>query len=147
MIECVVMAFLAGARQRIGSEQEGAGFLLTRKVRRRADLSMTEHNLELARALGLAPRERGVAISLRPEEIAFGERFWHAHAGPAGVRRVALHPSAQWLGQLHCWPAPRFARLARELTGQTGASIALLGSPSEEGPVPGSRPRRMNRAW
>ena len=131
MIECVLMAFLSGARQRIGIEQEGAGLLFTVKVPRQAHLSATEHNLELARALGLRPRRAAAEISLRPEELRFGQRFWEAHAQPAGRPRVAFHPGAQWAARLRCWPASRFAALGRALVAQTGSPIALLGGPSE----------------
>lgn len=128
-----LLALRLRARRRIGYRRDGRGWLLRPGVTPPGPDDIPSHEsfyyLELLRRAGLiaalpqdSPALR-VPLMPAPAEVA----AWKDKLGAAPV--AAIHAGSAF-GTAKCWPAPRFAALARELAGR-GVTVALIGSASE----------------
>jgi heptosyltransferase I len=129
LLKSGVLAWLSGARERVGlGSREGSQWLMTRTFPRGGDPErIGSEYLYLAERLGLP---------VEPFEMA-------VHYGAAEARRAACLIETQGLRagyavicpfttrpQKH-WLAPRWAELARRLTGELGLPVVMLGGPGD----------------
>lgn len=121
------LAFLSGAKRRVGHAAEGRGLLLTRAVRRAPDHSpRPQVYLDLAQTAGAAPaREWGFILRVSPEELARADALLGARG--AG-KRVGLAPGS--VAPSRRWPEDRYAALADRLA-EMGHQAVLLGGPND----------------
>jgi ADP-heptose:LPS heptosyltransferase len=146
-----VLAFLSGARRRIGfhaffGEGPYRGDLLTHRVLYNPHLHTSRTFASLVWALDVDP-ERLPTIDSEPpdcappppfvpspEEAAEAVRMLDGFGVPAGARLVLLNPNAGDLLPLRKWPSGNYADLARRLLGQDARLwVAFTGS-GEESP-------------
>jgi heptosyltransferase-2 len=140
--EAALLAWLGGARLRIGYATHGRSLLLTHALKRCAPPRHQTHDyLELVAAseeicLGASgePRESKTLIpSLRasPEQTSAAEALLQRYQ-IAGKQRllVALNAGAT-NSRAKCWPADHFAALADTLIRELGAQVILLGARAE----------------
>jgi len=126
-----VLLFLAGAGRVVAFDtpaQHRAG-LATHKVRYDDTQHAADSFLALARAAGVTgPPEGGVEIELLAAARA---RAWARAGGRDGRPLVLLHPGSGDNFTGRRWPAARFAELARRLTDETDAVVAVTGTRAE----------------
>ena len=128
--DAAALAFLGGARYRVGYATDHRSFLLTHALEPPpADTHHVEVFLAIARALGCTIEDPFPSFHLRDEDrrratVILDEADF---AGEAPL--VALHPGAS--KEPRAWHAERFAELGRRLTTSYGSHLVLLGSRSE----------------
>ncbi len=133
-----LLVALARIPRRIGYDRDGRGSLLTdRLLPRRAKgqflpVPMIDYYLGIARYLGAANPDPGMAVFTRPEQDARVDRLLAAHGLPADSDRplVILNPGANY-GDAKIWPAERFAAVGDRCAQEFHAVLAVSGSPRE----------------
>lgn len=133
MLECAVIAWLIGARHRIGFDQEGAGFLHTHKQPFSGVLPILEQNLRLLEPLGIELREARLRLRI-PEPARAFAADWYARHAPPGALRFVVHPWASSHSEFRAWPFPRYAELIERLVEERNAVVLVVGSESEATP-------------
>jgi len=124
-----LIAFLTGARERIGFDTEGRSFLLTMKVPYRQDQHEVDNFLDVLRADGVPVRDDYLETWITPEESsAAGDILVREGVGP-GEKLVLVHPFAAT--PQRGWHLEDFAHLAQLLQEQ-GLRVGILGSPREK---------------
>ena len=124
-LSSAIIAYLTGARERIGFDTEGRGFLLTTRVPYRHDRHEVENFLEVLRADGIAVADDYLEIWTEPkEEEAVRQLMLKEGIGP-GEKLVALHPFSAVVER--GWPLENFASLAQRLSGETGCRSVIVG--------------------
>jgi len=119
------IAFLSGARERIGFDTEGRGFLLTRRVPYRNDRHEVLNFLDVLRADGVPVVDDRLEAWISPEEAGFAEAFLAERGVAPGERVVAIHPFCA--NQTRAWHEDGFVATANALQERSGARILLLG--------------------
>jgi heptosyltransferase-2 len=116
------IAWLSGARRRIGYRESAAPFYYSERVRRPPDRHETGRILALAEALGIE------GTNPRPDvALSDGER--EAARAAAGKQRYAvISPSSVWPTKR--WPAEGFAAVGDYLRGR-GYAVVITGSGNE----------------
>ncbi len=128
--EAAVVARWAGARERIGYNRDGRGWLLTRAVEvPREKVHERFYYLELLRRSGL--------IDTYDPEAPVRLQSIRAERG----NRIGVSPGAAF-GSAKRWFPERFAEAAAIVAKQRGASVALFGS-AEEAPLVGQVERDL----
>jgi heptosyltransferase-2 len=133
--EAAAIAYLAGARERIGYARDGRGFLLTRAIAVPKPGEIPRHEsfyyLELLRRAGILD-EMPVNDLIRLEcasaaRSAGLERFRRLGMGNSVI---GVSPGAAY-GTAKRWLPERFAESANRVANELGASVAIFGSKSE----------------
>lgn len=127
-----LLAWMAGARVRVGYDRNRRGFLLTHKVEpHREDgvirpVYMTTEYIHLVTSLGCEDDGRGLELRLAPAPIKHAQTF-------LGERcpRIGIAPGAAF-GPSKLWPAERYAHVADALIEKTGGTCVMLTGPGEE---------------
>jgi heptosyltransferase II len=135
--EAAWLAWRAGIPERIGYARDARGPLLTKPipVPRPDEIPAHEANyyLELLRRAGwieALPKLAPVRLRLAPDTVERAEQFLLSAGCPASSLRVAFGAGAAY-GTAKCWPANRYADLARRLVAEYGARVLLFGAASE----------------
>ncbi len=140
--EAALLAFLGGAKIRIGYDTQGRGALLTHKLKHGAaqrNRHQTNDYLDLVTAaervcLGhesAAERNNIPALLANAEQRHAAAQLLHRWDLRPGTRKlIALNVGAT-NSRAKCWPEDRFAALADRLVTELDAHILLLGAVSE----------------
>jgi len=135
---CNLIAYLSGARYRIGrkSERKRFSFTLTHGVRSR-DPKGTKHesdrSMDLVRLIGAESEDRELILYLSEEERAWAGDFLHRQSievSDGSPPIVGIHPGGSSFDKL--WPAENFGEVANRLIQKFGAKIMLFGGPGED---------------
>ena len=119
-----LIAFLSGARKRVGFATEGRGFLLTRSVPYNADRHEVLNFLEVLRADGVPVIDDYLESWLTPDEVKRGDEILAA-AGVAPDEPLAMiHPYASFPPR--GWHQNDYAALSHLLAGK-GFRVVVLG--------------------
>ncbi|MCM2356559.1 MAG: glycosyltransferase family 9 protein [Geobacteraceae bacterium] len=121
-LSSALMAFLASARERIGFDTEGRGFLLTRRLPYRHDRHEVENFLEVLKVDGIPVVDDHLESWLTADEMLEAEQLI---APAAGARLLAIHPFSSTGGR--SWPLEDFARVATALHASYGFCPVVLG--------------------
>lgn len=124
-----LIAFLTGARERIGFDTEGRGFLLTRKVSYKQDQHEVDNFLDVLRADGVPVRDDYLETWITPEESSAASEILVREGVAPGEKLVLVHPFAAT--PQRGWHLEDFARLSH-LFQEQGLRIGILGSPREK---------------
>jgi len=130
------LAWLAGAKRRVGFNRDGRGWLLTDRVSpkpKRVPHPVIDEYLRLAAHLGCDATSRAMELATLPADEARLNEFWSgrdAHLRQAGV--VCLNPGGAFGSAKH-WPAASFARLAQRVVDELGRTVLVLCGPAERG--------------
>jgi heptosyltransferase-2 len=133
--DAALTVWLAGIPERIGYRRDGRGMLLTRAIPVPEPGDIPRHErfyyLELLRRAGLIERfpECG---AIRLDGITEARQAGAAHLSALGVAApvIGISPGAAY-GDAKRWLAERFAESGRQLAGELGASVLVLGSAAE----------------
>ena len=125
-------AFLTGARERIGIDDEARGGLLTRRVRipwPARSRHLFEEFAAIAAAAGARPPDAAPRIAISAEAREGAWRLLETHGARRGERFVALSPGAAF-GPAKRWPSERFAELGARVA-SSGVGVVLVGGPAD----------------
>lgn len=129
-LSSAIIALLSGARERVGFDTEGRGFLLTRRVPYRHDRHEVLNFLEVLRADGVPVLDDYLeSWSTEDERLKADELLANEGFAP-GERFALIHPFAA-IPQ-RGWHLDDFAELASRLR-EEGLRVAVLGAPRERG--------------
>lgn len=126
------LAWLSGARNRVGVGRGGRGILLTRTVPRYREegkpvprYTALEY-LELAAAFGAESDGEGLELAAAPEEMAAVATYLEPGRPVVGIAPgAAFGPSKRWLPE-------RYAAVADQLHRDSNAQCLLMAGPGEE---------------
>ena len=128
-LSSAVLAWLTGARKRIGFDTEGRGLLLTTRVPYRHDLHEIENFLAVLKADGVAVSDDQLELWTKSEEDAKAARVLVEAGVGASEQLVALHPFSAVVER--GWPLENFAELAALLV-EKGYRPIVLGGPGDK---------------
>lgn len=123
-LSSALIAFLSGARERIGFDTEGRECLLTRKVPYRNERHEVENFLEVLRADGIAVEDDHLELWSTIEEMQLADRVLAAAGMDAG-KIAAIHPFSAV--EQRGWPLVNFAELAKQLAKDCGYRVIIVG--------------------
>lgn len=134
-------AALAGIPRRVGLDSAGRGFALTDRVPLRGIRHETDLALDLARKLGLTPRER--RLQYHPGAEAMATIVAILAERQVRTPLVVVHPGGGSNPGVRMdskrWPPERFAAVADALADRHGATLVLVGAPSDRETVAATR--------
>ena len=133
-LRSATIAWLSGAKRRVGFDRDGRGWLLTDRVAPRSKSEphpvLDEYN-RLAAHLGCQQISRRLELATLPEDEWQLHEFWKNHdlrQRQAGV--VCLNPGGAFGAAKH-WPTKSFATLARRIADELSRTVLVLCGPSE----------------
>jgi len=124
-LSSALIAFLSGARERIGFDTEHRGFLLTKRIPYRKDRHEVQNFLEILRADEVPVTSDHLEAWLSENENSFASEFLAQEGHPAETPLVGIHPFSAVPER--AWPVERFVGVANTLRERHGARILLLG--------------------
>jgi len=124
-LSSALIAFLSGARERIGFDTEHRGFLLTKRIPYRKDRHEVQNFLEILRADGVPVISDHLEAWLSEDERSFASEFLAQEGCPAGTPLIGIHPFSAVPER--AWHMDRFVGVANALQKRHGARILLLG--------------------
>ncbi|MFN9267029.1 MAG: lipopolysaccharide heptosyltransferase II [Planctomycetaceae bacterium] len=134
-LHSALWAWWGGARERVGFDGNGRGWLLTRPVARRPrnqPYPVLDEYLRLAEAAGCPPLGREMELACLPTEREEFELFWRQSRGGRAPQSgiVCLNPGGAFGAAKH-WPSRHFAELARRLVTRLDREVLVLCGPAE----------------
>jgi heptosyltransferase-2 len=135
-LHSALLAWLGGARQRIGYVRDARGPLLTKKIYpcydggRIAPLPMVDYYLAVARALGCPAESPRLELAVTEAERAAGERTWRDLGLRTDGRVIALNSSGAY-GSAKVWPVEHCGTLARRIVRRLDCDVLVLCGPKE----------------
>jgi heptosyltransferase-2 len=130
------VAFLSGARRRVGYRRDVRGWLLTegliplRSGGKYVPRPAIDYYLKLAYSLGCPPESYRMDLLTSAADEEAADRVWKTTGLDQGSRVVVLNPGAAY-GAAKCWPTGYFADLARRFVELEGRRVLVLCGPSE----------------
>jgi heptosyltransferase-2 len=125
--------FLAGIPVRIGYQDEGRSFFLTRGVRR-TDKVLHGHRVyyyqKILEPLGKAGGYPSPRIFLREEDRKWADQTLKELGIPDGRLLIGMNPGATY-GLAKCWHPARFGQLGKKLSWEHKATFLLFGTKAE----------------
>lgn len=119
-----IVAYLSGAKRRIGYDFGGGSFLLTDAVPATPDDHHKVHDwLALLAPLGITNVEQHPRLAVTDDEMATA-REWLRGEGILGKRIVAIHPGAR--ERVRRWDLSNFAAIAEHAEKQLGARVVVI---------------------
>ncbi len=138
-LNTAALAWLGGARQRVGYARDGRSLFLTHRVPAARDPAtrgrfrpapMVESYLALARAIGCAEESPQLELHVTAAESERAARVWHDLGLRTDGRVVALNVTGAF-GAAKLWPAEHAAALARQIVEQLDHDVLVLCGPGE----------------
>jgi heptosyltransferase-2 len=132
----VLVARLAGVRERAGYARDRRGWLLTtaldapRRDGAWLPVSALDYYLALARALGAADLAPRLELAVAPEDEEAADRAWRAMGLAPGERPVIVNSSGSH-GPAKLWPERACAELAVRIARELGSAVVILCGPDE----------------
>jgi len=135
-LHTALLAWLGGARQRIGYVRDGRGPLLTGKVYpprmngRLVAMPMVRSYLALAEAVGCPPESPRLELATTEAEEAAADAVWAALGVRGDGRLIALNCSGAY-GAAKLWPAEHFAALSQKIVDHLDHDVLVICGPQE----------------
>jgi heptosyltransferase II len=135
--QTALLAWLGGARQRIGYARSGRSLLLTKRLRpeqgpRRQDLTpMVDYYLKVAQAVGCLGQSQRLELHTTPsEEQVASEAF--ARLGLRRDGRIVVLNGGAAYGSAKTWPASHMAQLAQRIVDHLDHDVLVYCGPNEQ---------------
>ena len=131
-----LLAWISGARERIGYARNLRGFLLTRKLQpprqdgRYVPAPVLDYYLELAYALGCPIESPRLELATLPDDERRAEQVWRRLRLPGGQDVVMLNTGGAF-GSAKLWPTGYFSVLAGRIATQLDKTVLVLCGPQE----------------
>jgi heptosyltransferase-2 len=135
-LHTAAMAWLGGARRRVGYARDGRSWLLTDRVlpardgRKFQPGPMVESYLALARAIGCPQESPQLELKVTSGESAQAERVWRDLGLRTDGRVIGLNSSGAY-GTAKLWPVENCAALARQIVDQLDHNVLVFCGPGE----------------
>jgi len=135
-LHTAALAWLGGARQRVGYARDRRSLLLTRPLpaardgRRFRPVPMVQSYLALARAIGCPEESPQLELNVTAPQAAQAARVWHDLGLRTDGQVVALNSTGAY-GAAKLWPAEHCAALARQIVEQLDHDVLVLCGPGE----------------
>ncbi len=135
-LHTALLAWLGGARQRIGYAMHGRDLLLSQRLdaprqgRRLRPAPMVQSYLALAAALGCPPEPPRLELVVTDTERRLAARIWQALGLRTDGRVVALNSGGAY-GSAKRWPVQHCGTLARRIVEQLDHDVLFLCGPTE----------------
>ena len=135
-LHTAVLAWLGGAKQRVGYARDGRSWFLSRWIaperdgRRYRAVPMVESYLTLARAIGCPEESPQLELAVTAGEREQAARVWRDLGLRNDGRVVALNSTGAF-GAAKLWPAEHCAALARQTVQQLDHDVLVLCGPGE----------------
>jgi len=130
------LAWMSGAKRRLGYVRYGRGPLLTERLqpprqgRQWLPVSAVDYYLKLAYALGCPEEPRRVELATTEEDERGADRVWDTHRLGSAARVVTLNSGGAYGAAKH-WPPKYFVDLAKRLIRRPDTSVLVLCGPHE----------------
>lgn len=130
------MAWMSGARERVGYVRAARGPLLTHKLyhprfkRQWLPTPAIDAYLQLAYALGCESESPQLELSTTAADEAAADAVWRKHQLPPGDQVVVLNSGGAYGAAKH-WPVEYFAELARRIVTEHRLAVLVNCGPSE----------------
>ena len=124
-LSSALIAFLSGAKERIGFDTEHRGFLLTKRIAYRRDRHEIQNFLEILRADGVPVTSDHLEAWLSEDEVSFAAKFLAKEGCPVETPLIGIHPFSAITER--AWPVERFVEVANALQKKHRARILLFG--------------------
>jgi len=128
-LSSAIIAFLSGARVRVGFDTEGRGMLLTRKVPYRGDRHEVLNFLDVLAADGIPVVDDYLEAWLTHGERQGAADFLSRQGVAEGEPLVAIHPFAA--NQTRAWHEENFIAAANEIQRLYRCRIVVFGGPRD----------------
>ena len=130
-MENALLAFLTGARYRVGYNTFGRGFLFdTALPPQKAPVHITDEILAIVQSIGLKADDKSLHLTASDQ----AKEKTRVHLEEQGISKeeiyIVIHPGGHYPTQR--WPTESFARLADKLIQKYRIKIVLAGGPREE---------------
>lgn len=125
-----VMAFLAGAGERVGFATEGRSFLLTKSVPYRHDQHEMQNFLDVLRADDVPVVDDYLEAWLSVEEKEFAEKFFRDAGVKPAETLIGIHPFAA--NPPRAWHLDNFIKLANRLQTEMNCRVVFFGGPRDK---------------
>lgn len=134
-LRSAALAWVSGAKQRVGIDRDGRGWMLTDRVAahdRTTPHPVIDEYLRIAEALGCRHLSREMTLAVSPEGLRTLDQFWAGQ--PAGLedRGVVAFNSGGAFGPAKNWPRESFAQLAQRIVDELGKAVLVLCGPAEQ---------------
>lgn len=132
------IAWLSGARERIGFRGHGRACLLTTRLEaprehgRLLPRSAVDQYLEIAAAAGAPSDDPHVELVTTPMEVAAAQNVWRDFKLHEAKRVVVINTGGAY-GSAKSWPTEYFALLARRIVRKYNAAVLVICGPAEKG--------------
>lgn len=130
------LAYLAGAKTRVGYARSGRSWLLNRRLTaprvagKFVPAPVLDYYLELAYALGCPPESPQLELATSSDDERQADGVWQRLKLPPGRAVVALNNGGAF-GAAKLWPTEHFATLARRIATELDQTVLVLCGPSE----------------
>jgi len=125
-----LIAWLSGARQRVGFDTEGRGFLLTKRVAYQHDRHEVENFLSVLRADGVAVEDDYLESWSTAAELEKAEKLLASNNIRSGDRIALMHPFSAVVER--GWPLENFAALSERLQKEASCRVIVAGGPKDK---------------
>lgn len=134
-LSSAIMAFLSGARERIGFDSEGRGLLLTKSVPYVDERHEVLNFLEVLRADGVQVDDDHLEAWLSEDEQGFAQEMLRKAGVAPGAPVVAIHPFTA--NPKRAWHLANYIEVANQIQREYGVRVLILGGvrDREEGAV------------
>ena len=135
-LRTAAIAWLGGARERIGYVRYGRGPLLSNRLhpprngRKLVPISAVDYCLSLAYAAGCPTEERRMQLAVQDTDHAIADDVWKQLELDDGSNVVVLNTGGAY-GAAKNWPEEYFAELARRIVDELGAMVLVICGPAE----------------
>lgn len=128
------LARVSGAKQRVGFDRDGRGWLLTDRLQpksRKVANPVIDEYLRLAAHVGCKDLSRTMELVVTPQDERDWNAFW-SQQSPAVQQRnfVCLNPGGAFGAAKH-WPSESFGILAGRIAREMNLSVVVVCGPSE----------------
>jgi heptosyltransferase II len=135
-LHTALLAWLGGARKRVGYARDARGWLLTDKLdpprngRRLLPQPMVETYLAVAEAVGCPPESLQLELVVTATERRLGQRIWTDLGLRGDGRTIALNSSGAY-GAAKLWPVEHCGTLARQMVRYLDSDVLVLCGPAD----------------
>lgn len=135
-LHTALLAWLGGAKERVGYVRDCRGHLLTGRLYPRRDgrrvrpAPMVDVYMELARSLGCGPESPRLELVATETEQCQAKRIWQALGLRTDGRVIALNSTGAY-GAAKVWPPQHCGELARRIVRELDHDVLVLCGPTE----------------
>ena len=135
-LSTALVAWLGGAKQRVGYNRYGRGPFLTRKIEplrdgwRVAGQPVVDYYLKMAEVLGCPPESPRLELTTTEANERSAEEVWRSLGLRTDCRVIAMNSGGAY-GGAKLWPAEHFGRLARRVVEELDHDVLVMCGPKE----------------